>query len=416
MSVPSSRFLALGAVPAVAVLVFTAGAVPASGAAGVTNRFDTAIQKEVEAVIDRSLSKASAGSDIKSYVTYEQATVLGEGVEVPAGSTIRIHRRGDSYTSVRDAIDGRLLMAGGKNKKQGGWASVALMGGELDSVAEERRRDLGLAPEAVVVSLDEYRTGYTTGRLSRLPSLMPRVSFGDFCSSSPEVDRQSAGTKVYSFNCGGDAERDDPCVYQGIRLTVKKSLIRESSYTASCSEGSSYSVKSTIKYSFKGKKAPAPKVSFGKFFQKQGIDRGKGWSKFTAALDRTNASLTKDDIEGISQRKKQVRNLRKPSKGKVYASVALKPAYRVLQEAGRVDVDVVKKSRGRTVLKISSAEPDRRLTNWHADSEGVARHLADVVSRLVIEVGKGGAINTLRTEYEPANGRIGYVETTFFSK
>ena len=157
-------------------------------------------------------------------------------------------------------------------------------------------------------------------------------------------------------------------------------------------------------------------MSFGRFFEKQGIERGKGWSKFTDALDRTNAALTKDDLEGIGQRKKQVRNLRKPSKGKVYASVALKPAYRALQEAGRVDVDVVKKSRGRTVLKISSAEPDRRLTDWPADSEGVARHSADVVSRLVIEVGKGGAINTLRTEYEPANGRIGYVETTFFSK
>ena len=148
--------------------------------------------------------------------------------------------------------------------------------------------------------------------------------------------------------------------------------------------------------------------------QEPGLDRGNGWSKFVTALERTNVAYTEENRNRSSYKKrKQVRN----NVGNIRTTLyrALAPAYNTLREAGLVDVDVRKKSGGRTVLEITSAEPDRKLTLMRS-VDATTGFNVDIVDRLVVEIGKDGTITKLRTIYEPDRAKAYHIETTFLGK
>ena len=383
------------------------------------------VKKKLEKIIDRSLSKWRT-SDAKIDVRYKQDATLGVGVDVVAGSSITIHERGDVYTSVRDRKTGNLLIAYGRNKKQGDWATLSSFHALDPAWVENRRAQLGLTPNTVVVGIDENtklaRNNMRLGQWNRsrptLPGILPPTAaqYGDYCyDSNLRVQRKGDGTDHYYFACaGGDTRWAEPCSYPVIHLTVKKSLIRSAWWRSSCQGGSDYSVYSTVKYSFKKKKAPSPKISFGEFMQEPGLDRGNGWSKFVTALERTNVAYTEENRNRSSYKKrKQVRN----NVGNIRETLhrALAPAYNTLREAGLVDVDVRKKSGGRTVLEITSAEPDRKLTLMRS-VDATTGFNVDIVDRLVVEIGKDGTITKLRTIYEPDRAKSYHIETTFLGK
>ena len=381
------------------------------------------VKKKLEKIIDRSVSKWRT-ADAKIDVRYKQDATLGVGVDVVAGSSITIHERGDVYTSVRDRETGNLLIAYGRNKKQGDWATLSSFHALDPAWVENRRAQLGITPNTVVVGIDENtKSGRDNMRLGQwigrpiLPGILPptAVRYGDYCyGSNLRVQSKGDGTDHYYFACAGDVDFSEPCSYPEIHLTVKKSLIRSATWRSSCPGESDYSVYSTVKYSFKKKKAPSPQISFGEFMQEPGLDRGNGWSKFVTAVERTNVAYTEENRNRSRYKtRKQVRN----KFGNIRQTLhdALAPAYDTLREAGLVDVDVQKKSRGRTVLEIASEEPDRRLTLWKT-VDSTAGSYDDVVDRLVVEIGKDGTITKLRTIYEPQGAKSAYIETTFLGK